>query len=149
MPVSRGILPDGAPAQLFEYFKQNQGATIARAIEALGMAYSNAYYALATLRDRGLIKRFGRKRPTRWEVVEVVEQPLARAPPAIATVDLFKHSERPVYAYTGTTVEHAGPVKVFGVSGPELGQRSYSHGGNVNSPGAAHPWAWGNYTKGR
>jgi hypothetical protein len=120
MPVSRTLVPEGAPAQLFEYIKKNPGKTVGEAIEIYGMPISVAYYALARLRDLNLIRRVSRKLPVRWEAVAVEIEP-APAPVPLVVGHPWRptrvFSSQPVYRWTGVRISDAKQILRIEING--------------------------------
>lgn len=152
MPSSREGLPEGAPADLFEFIRQHPGTKIGDAILALNLPRATAYYALARLRKLRLIHRRGRWSSARWHVVEKkppdpsgAEQRHAALADCAALM-LSALSTDSIVHPTGTPIDRAGGVQVFGISGPHVRALEYSHQGGSRAPGELHPWSYlGNY----
>jgi len=148
VPRSREGLPEGAPADLFEFIRQHPGTKIGDAILALNLPRATAYYALTRLRKLRLIHRRDRWSSARWQVVEgkppdpsCVEQRHA-ALADCAPLMLSALSTDSIAHPTGTPIDRAGAVQVFGISGPQVRALEYSHQGTSNAPGETHPWSY-------
>jgi hypothetical protein len=70
VPASRGMLPEGAPSELFDFLEGHPASTIEEAIAELKLERSTAYYALTRLSDLRLIRPSNRERPRRWRIAE-------------------------------------------------------------------------------
>lgn len=157
MPVSRQIVPEGAPAQIFEYFRKNPGRTIRSIVEDLQLDLSTAYYGLTRLHDLGLVKRIGRKRPARWEAIETLPEPSEPVPLVPGSQDgpIRLFSSQPVYAPTGmpykivdgVILPRFGAVEAFVIGGARIGEKEYSKQGTAHDHNADHPWSYSNRHK--
>jgi hypothetical protein len=148
MPGSRGILPEGAPAELWEFFEAHPASTIDEAIAELKLHRATAYYALARLSDKGLIEVSNTTRPHRWKIRETQVQAraaetVAAALPALAITSpgRIRPTGMPYSVVEGRICPTAGGLQVFAVTGVQLRESNYSRQGSVNTPGEGHPWA--------
>jgi hypothetical protein len=151
MAASREVVPEGAPAQIFEYFRKNPGHTIRDVIAALSLDLSTAYYGLTRLHDLRVLKRIGRKRPARWEAIEhAIELTAAPVPlvPAAALGPIKLFSSPWVYHFTGTLIGRPGTqMQDFRISQGRSKERDYCRDGNKVDPGGDHPWSYSNRKK--
>jgi len=167
VPRSRGILPEGAPSELWEFFEAHPGSTIDDAIAALKLHRSTAYYALARLFDRGLIEPQRKKRRGQrkgWKVIEkepatsspepddgvAIPEPRSPASPSpIFTSPMIPHATGMPYSVVdGRVCPNKGELQVFAFSGTEPRERDYSRKGRINAPGAEHPWSYASKVRG-
>ena len=125
MPRSRGILPEGAPSELFDYFDAHPGSTLAEGRAALKLSLSTTYYALTRLADLALIEHSDRRKPHRWRVRERPPEPAPTPTVAAPAEDNVRERLAARLRPTGTqytVVDGAihlssGAVQLFAVSG--------------------------------
>lgn len=110
MPAKRALVPEGAPAQLWKFFKKHPGAKLSSAMRALALPESTAYYALSRLHDLGAVRRVGRWGTACWEAVKLVDavvkdpkvvkasSPEARAVSAVAIAQIHGDAPRALVA---------------------------------------------------
>jgi hypothetical protein len=149
VPASREIVPEGAPREILEHFRNHPGDTIRSVIEALKLDLSTAYYGLTRLHDLGLVRRIGAKRPARWEVVAEAADDQGPVPliPGAAEGPIKLFSNQPVYRPTGALVTPGMHMLCFRISSGRAPEREYCREGRRPGPSAEHPWSYSNRNK--
>jgi hypothetical protein len=143
-----GILPDGASADLWEFFKAHPNSNIDEAIAGLELPRSTAFYALSHLFELKLIEQASRRRKgqtRRWKVVEHSVPPVVVVPAialTIASPGMLQPTGTPYAVVDGKICPLRGAVEILFVSGARLDGPNYSREGTVNAPPAGHPWAY-------
>jgi hypothetical protein len=153
MPRSRGVLPEGAPSELWDFFEAKPGSTIDEAIAQLQLERSTAYYALARLSDLELIQRSNDERPRRWQIRGAPPVPVqAEAPGPELLVRslgwLFQPTGMPYTIVDGRIRPQRGELQVISIAGAKGKQE-----GDDSRPGhrrkiiGEHPWRPAHLTK--
>jgi hypothetical protein len=146
MPRSRGILPEGAPSELFNFFEAKPCSTIDEAIEQLKLQRSTAYFALGKLFDLGLIQRSNDERPRRWQIRGKPPVPAQREQPRpellVRSLGFaLQPTGMPYTVVNGGIRPQRGELQVIAIAGAKgKAEVDSTRPGHHRVNASGHPW---------
>lgn len=147
-----GFRVGSSSARVHEFLKRHADARPMEISRALGIKPSTVAMAIVRLVQRKLYERpMGQPRqakPKKSSPSPTEDLRAARAQFGVAATvgPSLRLESDPVAHATGTLIDRAGGVQLYGNCGPKITASEYSHQGSAVTPGSAHPWGYlGNF----